>query len=320
MKALIVGLGSIGTRHARILGELGIGTITGMDPDQTRARDFQVETGGRVFAALEEALAEPPDLAIIASPSRHHIAQAIQCAAAGCHLLIEKPLGASLDGVAELLETVETHHLFAHVGSNWKFHPAFQTMKRLVDDGAVGRITGAQVLAGQWLADWHPWEDYRHGYSARADLGGGVVLDSHEFDCLLWLLGPAAEIRGMAAFSGALEVDTEDVAAAVIRFESGALATVLVDYIQREYRRRYHISGDGGTIEWDMASAGVSVYSAAAGTTELLATPMDDINEMYVLQARHVLNGIAGGGTPVTPIRAAAKSLDLQLALKGADA
>ncbi len=318
MKALVAGLGSIGMRHARNMKALGIETIAGMDPDPARRDRFSGEIGGATFAALEDALGDAPDIAVIASPSRYHIEQARQCAAALCHLLIEKPLGVSADGVDDLAEAVRAGGLFAHVGSNWKFHLAFQTMKSLLDDGAVGRVTGAQVLAGQWLPDWHPDEDYRTGYSARTDLGGGVVLDSHELDCLTWLLGPAVEIVGMVARSGALEIETEDVAAACLRFESGALATLQVDYIQRDARRRYHICGDGGTVEWDVRLGQVTSFRADSGETVTVDTPLDDVNAMYVAQMRHVLDGAAGRTPPVTPIAAAARVLELQLALKQA--
>jgi predicted dehydrogenase len=231
-------------------------------------------------------------------------------------MLIEKPLGSAADGIDSLIALIEDRNLFAHVGSNWKFHPAFVAMKRKLDEGGIGRVTGAQVLAGQWLPDWHPWEDYRQGYSARADLGGGVVLDTHELDYLTWLLGPVRAVAGMTARSGALDIETEDVAAICLRFESGALATVQVDYIQRDYRRRYHIAGDGGTIEWDVRGGTVSHYRADTERTETIAAPLGDVNEMYLAQMRHVLDGLRGLCAPVTPVGQAARVLALQLAVK----
>ncbi len=303
-------------RHSRNLKILGVEHIVGMDPTGARRDRFAEEIGSDVTADINGVLECGADLAVIASPNCFHIAQALACARAGCHLLIEKPLGTSLDGIPDLLSEVDNRQLFAHVGSNWKFHPAFQTMKTLIDDAAIGRIAGAQVLAGQWLPDWHPWEDYRQGYSARADLGGGVVLDSHELDYLSWLLGPVSHATGATAHSGLLEIDTEDVAAVCLRFESGALATLQLDYIQRDYRRRYHICGELGTIEWDMRSETVTCYRADSGKAEKIQTPMGDINDMYVAQLRHVLDGIADGLPPVTPVSAAARILEVQIALK----
>lgn len=288
-----------------------------MDPSADRRARFEDEIGGPTSGSLSEALDHKPQLSVIASPNRFHVEQAQQCADAGSNLFIEKPLGISMDGVDRLIQTVEEKKLFAHVGSNWKFHPAFQRMKKLLDGDTIGKVTGAQVLAGQWLPDWHPWEDYRQGYSARQDLGGGIVFDAHEFDYITWLLGPVDEVAGFATKSGALNIETEDVACASLRFESGVLATVLIDYIQRQPRRRYHISGDGGTLEWDMLEGRVRHYSSDREAPEEFDGSLGNVNDMYLEQMRHVLEGIAMSHSPETPLDHAARAMDLQLALLG---
>ena len=326
MRILVCGLGSIGMRHARNFRALGVADIAGFDPDAERRARFASEIGGAAHADLGKALASVrasdlgPDLVVVGSPNRFHMEQALAAARAGAHLLIEKPLSHSLAGIDELERIVAERRLFAHVGSNFKFHPAFIAMKRMIDAGTLGRITGAQVIAGQWLPDWHPWEDYRRMYSSRAELGGGVLLDTHELIYLPWLLGPVRRVVGLAARSGALEIDTEDVAAIALAFESGALATLQLDYIQREYRRRYHISGDAGTIEWDMRAARVTCYRAASRETEVIETPLADPNEMYLAQSRHVLDGVAGKVAPLTPVAEGARALRLAYEVKNANA
>ena len=112
MKVLIVGLGSIGIRHGRNLMELGADVAVGFDPVEERREHFEEEIGGVGVSSLEEGLDRGSDLAVIASPSRFHLEQATVCAQAGCHLLIEKPLGISMEGVAELQELTERHGLF----------------------------------------------------------------------------------------------------------------------------------------------------------------------------------------------------------------
>lgn len=316
MRVAVLGLGSIGMRHARNLWSLGIQDLVGMDPTPERRRRFESELGGRTVESLEAALATDPNLAIVASPNVFHLPQALACARAGIALLIEKPLGTDHAAVSDLLTETEARNLFVHVGSNWKFHPAFTTMKALLDEGRIGRVVGAQVLAGQWLPDWHPWEDFRQGYSARRDLGGGVVFDSHELDYLTWLLGPAEALVGFALHSRALEIQTEDVAGACLRFPGGAVATLQLDYIQREPRRRYHLTGTEGTIEWDLQAAAIRLYTAADKLTQTIDCRIDDLNEMYVAQTRHVLQGVRTGCTPVTPLAHAARVLELQLALR----
>lgn len=316
MRVLIAGLGSIGRRHGRNFKALGVDAITGFDPNAERRAQFAQETGCAVTDNFGSALMDIPDLVVVASPNRFHMDQALAAARAGCHLFIEKPLAISANDVNVLEALIEEKKLFAHVGSNWKFHPAFTTMKRLLDEGALGRVTGAQVIAGQWLPDWHPWEDYRQMYSSRRELGGGIVLDSHEFDYLTWLLGDPDKVKGMTVHSGALDIDTEDVAVACLRLKNNVLATVHVDYIQRDYRRRYHISGDQGTMEWDYTKGVIELYRAEDKSRETIAVHMENLNDMYLDQARHIWDGVQSHVRPVTSVAAARRVLDVLLKVK----
>ncbi|MBF0308635.1 MAG: Gfo/Idh/MocA family oxidoreductase [Magnetococcales bacterium] len=315
-RVAVLGLGSIGMRHSRNLKALGVVDLVGMDPDAGRRDRFVEEIGGRCYDRLDEACLAGVGLVVVASPNRFHLEQSLFCARQGCHQLIEKPLGTDLEAARRLEGEITSRGLFAHVGSNWKFHPALQTLHDLLGRGAVGRVTGMQVLTGQWLPDWHPWEDYRHGYSARADLQGGVVFDSHELDYVTWLLGPVKRLHGMVHHSGSLEISTEDVAVVALQVESGALATIHMDYIQREYRRRYHISGDQGTLEWDMRTGEVRLFDARERKESLFPVHEADLNLMYLRQTRHVLEAMACGGAPVTPVSHAVRVLECQLAVR----
>lgn len=312
MKVLILGLGSIGRRHARCFKSVGAEAVAGFDPDAARRDQFVQEIGGAVFGTEEEGLAWNPDVVVVASPNAFHIRQARLVLAAGKAMLIEKPLGTDFAEARELGKAVEAAGLYAHVGSNWKFHPAFKTMKSWIAEKRLGTITGVQALAGQWLPDWHPWEDYRQMYSSRADLGGGAIFDTHELDYLTWLVGPVSEFCGFKAQSGALEISTEDVAACVLRFGNGALGVLLTDYIQRVPRRRYHISGSEGTLEWDHADGHVVLHLPGQRDAERADMRLADINDMYVAQAQRVLDDIHQGGRPETPVSSMLRVLDLQ--------
>ncbi len=314
MRVMIAGLGSIGTRHSRNFRALGL-DVTGFDPHPERRAAYTEATGFPTVPTLEAAVASAPDLAVIASPNVFHVPQALAFAQAGSHLFIEKPLAVSLEGVQALADLVADRGLFAHVGSNWKFHASFQAMKGLLEQEAIGRVVGAQVLAGQYLPDWHPWEDYRQMYSARKALGGGVVFDTHEFDYLTWLLGPVDEAFGFVGHSGTLEIETDDVASVVLRLASGALCSLQLDYLQRDYRRRYHITGERGTIEWDVRRGQVWCYDAGSKSDRVIDCPLDDVNAMYMDQARHVIAGVEGREAPKTPIVQAMAVLTLQLGL-----
>ncbi|MCF6328078.1 MAG: Gfo/Idh/MocA family oxidoreductase [Devosiaceae bacterium] len=186
-------------------------------------------------------------------------------------------------------------------------------MKQWIDEGRIGKITGAQVIAGQWLPDWHPWEDFTKSYSARKDLGGGVIFDTHELDYLTWLLGPVQTFVGLNGHSTALPIETEDVAASLLRFRSGAIATLLTDYIQRVSRRSYHISGDQGTIEWDIHGGEVVLHLPKKPRAEVFDAHVEDLNQMYLEQSKTVLEAIRYGRPPVTPVSHMLKILKMQI-------
>src|SRR5262249_50073259 len=158
--------------------------------------------GIEVFGKLDDAWHDGVDVAFITAPTRLHIPLALQAAEHGCHLFVEKPLADCLEGVERFLETVKERNLVTLVGCNLRFHPGLIQVKRLLEEGAIGRVIAARVEVGQYLPDWHPQEDYRQGYSARRELGGGVILDAiHEIDYVRWLLG---EIVAVACFGGKL--------------------------------------------------------------------------------------------------------------------
>src|SRR6185295_18786961 len=114
---------------------------------------------------------------------------------AGVPVLVEKPLSASLAGVDGLLERVRSQQVPAFVGYTLRFHPTLVKAKQLLGTGAIGRPLTARFFVGEYLPDFHPWEDYREGYSARSVLGGGVMLTlSHEVDLATWFFGLPEEV------------------------------------------------------------------------------------------------------------------------------
>lgn len=314
MKVLVLGLGSIGWRHARNFRGLGVDQVIGFDPDAERRQKFAAEFDGSVVASEDEGFAQKPGLVVVASPNRFHLAQANAAAQHDLPLFVEKPLGTDLEEARRFATLAKSKQLYVHSGSNWKFHPAFKTMKSWIGEGRIGRMTSMQVIAGQWLPDWHPWEDFRKGYSARADLGGGAVFDTHELDYILWLGGESAQFAGMISRSGALPIETEDNAACLMQLANGALVTLQTDYIQRQGLRRYVIAGDLGTIEWNSRDWKARLYTPGGTDDREIDTKLTDINEMYVAQSRRILSDLASGHSPETPLEHVLRVLELQIA------
>jgi predicted dehydrogenase len=298
----VVGCGSIGKRHIRNLLSLGKSNIVGVDKDASRRTEAE-QLGVTTAKTLAEALQQGVNVVFVTLPNAHHLVIANEAVAAGCDLFMEKPVSSSTEGVTDLIAQVGAKGLVAFVGSNFKFHPSFIKMKQLLDDGEIGRVLTARIHSGQYLPDWHPWEDYRQMYSSRKDLGGGVLLDTHEFIYAVWLLGKVASLACLAEKLSDLEIDTEDTASAVLKMQSGAQVSVLADYNQRPYQRSYEIHGTEGSIYWNIHTHEVAVYRASYKAWGKFGEPEGyGINEMYVDQTRHFLACLDHKDSPKTTL------------------
>lgn len=326
---LVIGGGSIGKRHTRNLLSLGEKNITLVEPSEERVAAIVSELGVKVVPSIEAAWAiNKFDIAFVCSPSIYHLEQALVCAERGCDLFIEKPLSHITDGQDRLVSLIGERRLVTMVGSNWKFYPLFQTMKELLDRGTIGRVLSARCQFGQYLPDWHPEEDYRRGYSANNHLGGGILLDSHEFDYLTWFIGePVKKLACFANRVSNLEIDVEDTAEVILQFVNGTIGEIHLDYTQRFYQRNFEFFGAEGTIWWDtnwkkivlrtVETPGSGVLGSGSMQEFPLATDYD-INTMYVEEVRHFLDCVEHRQETITPVSKGADVVKLICAAKAA--
>lgn len=319
MKALIVGLGSIGARHANNLHALGVHDLsvfrTGNNPPPRDIPDV------RIFRDYNEALNDKPDIVVIANPTSLHLDFALQAARRGCHLYLEKPVSHNLDGVAELSETVRANGVTAIVGCQLRYHPGLRKVKDWIDGGRAGRIMTVQVDLGEYLPGWHPWEDYRTSYAAKAELGGGVILTLiHELDYCHWLFGPARRVFAMGGHRTLLEVgdDLDDTAMISLETESGVLVQLRMDYWRRPPVRRFFAAGDSGEIHWDYVNGTALLMRHPAADApgaipradwqdrevrEAFAIPESfDRNELFLDAMSDFLDSIRDGREPAVPL------------------
>lgn len=314
---LVVGCGSIGSRHARNLRSIGVDDVTVFDTDHRKAEALSEELDVAEAASMEEAWDAGPDVTVVCVPNRYHVPVALEAAERDCHLFIEKPLSDSMDGVDELLEATERRDLRSMVGCNLRFHPAIRKMNELVSDGTVGRVIGARMEFGSYLPSWHPDEDYRESYSARADLGGGVILDHiHEIDYARWLLGEIAAVSAFTGHTSHLDIETEDTASVLVRFDSGAIGQLHLDYVQREYSRSCKIIGDDGTVHWEWDE---NVVTLRLPDGECHSHEVDDgweLNDTYVDEMEHFLDCVSHGNETRCPVEEGRADLEVALAAK----
>jgi predicted dehydrogenase len=157
------------------------------------------------------------------------------------------------------------------------------------------------VHFGEYLPAWHPWEDYRQGYAARADLGGGVVATQcHSLDYLPWLVGKKVEaVWGLTGKISDLEVDVEDTAKIGLRFEGGALGSLHLDYDQQPPEHEFRIIGTNGTIKWNLADGAARIYRVEKKEWEVYPLPAGwERNVMFQEQTKHFIKVVKGEAPP----------------------
>ena len=318
MKFLIIGCGSIGQRHIQNLKTMTDDEIIAYRTRKKTVRKLEDEHHVKTYSDLTEALNQNPDAVLVTNPTSLHIQTALSAAKQGCHIFIEKPISNTLDGIDELIDIVNKKNIVVLVGCNLRFHPCLQFIKKLLDEKRIGKVVSARVQMGQYLPDWHPWEDYRTMYSAQKLLGGGIILDAiHELDYISWLLGDVTHVFSFSDKLSDLDIDTEDVAEILLRLKSGAIAEVHLDYIQRYPSRSCEIIGDEGSIILDINKGTVKVYTAEKNKWELFEQPKGyDINQTYIDEIVHFRNCIKGKEEPLIDITDGLEVLKIVLAAK----
>jgi predicted dehydrogenase len=267
---------------------------------------------------LKSALAHRPDAVIISNPTALHLEVAIPAAEAGCSILMEKPISHSMVRVKELSDALKRGGGKLLVGYQFRFHPGLQKIARLLREEAIGRPISARIEWGEFLPDWHPWEDYRKSYSARSDLGGGVALTlSHPLDYMRWLFG---EVNSLWAFTGKisdLEMNVDDVAEAGFTFENGMLGSLHLDYYRRPAVHRMEIAGSQGMLRWDNADGIVHHYQSATNHWQMYPLPAGfERNDLFLAETSHFLDVVKGRTKPLCTLEDGVRALQLALAVQ----
>lgn len=332
IKILFIGLGSIGQRHLRnVCAKFGSqATILAyrvrnlnrtISPNLTIDEDvdFIEKYSVKIFTDLDQALAQSPDVAFICNPTSHHVSSCLAVARAGCDFFVEKPLSHSLDGTEELLSICQEKKLVSLVGYQLRFHPCYKLLKKLISQGTIGNLLSVHAEVGEYLPDWHKYEDYRQMYASKKDLGGGVVLSQiHEIDYLYDLFGMPSKVVAFGGHLSNLEIDVEDVADVLLEmtFKRKSLPVSLhLDYIQRPPSRNCKIIGESGKITMDLSGLKVIVEKPDA-EKEVHDFGGLERNELFTKEIGYFFECVANRRQPIVTLEDGYNSLKIALAVK----
>lgn len=314
-RILVCGAGSIGMRHFKNLRTLEQKTLAVMEPDAERRSSITKELNIEAFGDLPTALRDfAPTVVFVCSPSKEHVAQALLAVQAGADVFIEKPLSHTIDDLAEL-ETAAKGKIIM-VGCNMRFHPGPQTVKELLDAGAIGKVTHARVYAASYLPDWRPQSDYRKSYSADPVQGGAILDYIHEIDLTLWYLGPATLKTATVRPATSIKLTVDGEADMIFAHTSGVTSEVSVSFVKKGYERGCVITGENGRIVWEYGK-GVRVEESDGTIRESFPEPANfDANQMYLDEIRYFLANVEARTVPFSSLVEGKAALTIALAAK----
>jgi predicted dehydrogenase len=296
----IVGPGKVGEVHATALARIPgarVAAVAGRRPE--RARTLAATHGARVDGSFEQMIVRGGlDAVVICTPHPLHRDQAIAAAQAGLHVIIEKPMALTPADCDAMIAAAERGRVMLSVVSQRRWYAPVRRVKAAIDAGRIGLPGLATVEVLGWRGpEYYAMDEWR---GTMAGEGGGVIVNQavHQLDLVRWFLGPVAEVDGWTANLNHPEIDVEDTAVAVVRFESGALATTTLSNSQRPgLHARIHVHGTNGAsvgVETDSGSSFVAGVSAPSEPrNDLWTIPGEEgAPERWLAEDRAALAGV----------------------------
>ena len=251
----IVGAGVIGKQHGKVMTELGdqVELVAVVDVDLPRAEALAAERGGRPYASLADALAnEQIDVVSVCTPTGLHGTVAIEALKAGRNVIIEKPAEVTVEKTDEIIAAQREAGTLVSVISQHRFDPATDIAVAAIEAGELGRLTSGIASIDWWRGQsYYDSGDWRGTWALD---GGGAMMNQgvHTVDLLIAAMGRPVEVF---AYTGTLaheRVETEDVAVAVVKFESGALGVIhATTAAYPGLSARVQVHGDKGSVVID---------------------------------------------------------------------
>jgi len=329
MRAVVVGLGSMGKRRVRCLQALGVTEIVGVDLRADRRAEAQERYGIRCeseLAPLWEGFA--PDVVVISLPPKAHVAAMRACTLHRIPFFVEASVVD--DGLDEVIAQVRDAGLVAAPSTTLRFHPAIRQIFELVRSGRLGKISNVLLHSGQYLPDWHSYEPVSDYYVSDPATGGAREIVPFEMTWFTELFGfprrVAGQYRKTIDIAGAEYID--DTYNGLLDYGT-FLASITVDVVSRHATRRLTINGTKAQIAWSWDDPCIRLYDGETGQWTEIAYEMKqaepgynkNIGEnMYIDEIRSFLDAVAGKEPFPNTLERDHRVLKLLYALERSDA
>lgn len=315
-RVLIVGTGSIGERHLRCFLATGRAEVSFVEVNpQLRATIVARYAEAKAHATIEDAIDSPLEAAVVATPTQLHVPQAAALVERGMHVLIEKPLGVSLEGVESLIDLADRKRVVAAVAYVMRTNPALAEMHQALRAGRFGKPLELVVVSGQDFAFYRP--AYRETYYAQRASGGGAVQDAltHLLNAGQWLVGAIDRLVADAAHLKIPDVEVEDTVHVLAR-HGRVLASYALNQHQARNESTITVVCETGTVRFELHTGRWrSCERPSEPWVEHGVAAQLDRDAPFVRQAHAFLDAIEGKAPPPCTLEEGARTLRANLAI-----
>ena len=314
---LIVGAGSIGERHLRCFLATGRAVCAVVEINaalrEKIAQQYEVESFASLEAALEAKETHPGAAAVVATPANLHVEQATQLAAAGRHVLLEKPLSIGTDGIGQLDEIARQKGTKLAVAYVYRTFPALAEMRQAIHNGQFGRPVQVVAVNGQNFPTYRP--AYRQTYYVNHATGGGAIQDAltHVLNAGEWLVGPIDRLVADAAHRVLPGSEVEDTAHVLAR-HGEVLASYSLNQHQAPNESSITVICDRGTARWEGHRQRWRWMTAPDEPWHDQPQVEQSRDAGFIAQANHFLDAIAGKQPPLCSLAEGLQTLRVNLA------
>jgi len=296
-KGLIIGSGSIGIRHIRSLLNIEGGCeLAAYRTKKGNIFDLphNLKNDIIIFHDEDEAFAWDPEFIVISNPTNLHMEYLLKAIDHNVDVLVEKPVAATLNEIKVAREKISNRKNRVAVGYNLRFHPIVNTIKDIIYSNKYGKVLKADLYVGHYLPYWHPYEDYRTGFAARKELGGGVLRTlSHEIDLGQYWFGKYKEVFSKILKISDLKINVDDYALIFAKMENDVVVDISMDYLNPISERNGSILFENGLLSYDFNNLEIRFAEYGEKTEWRTIEKLSDYdyNHQYESQLKHFISG-----------------------------
>jgi len=308
----IIGLGSIGKRHARIVKEylpnvkLHI-VRSGKGPNVYDPMFDDVPIYDSVAALIKNDV----DAVIICSPSSVHIEQSTDLIKANIPILIEKPLSNNIDKIHDFQKLANDSNIPILIGYCLRHSDSLNNLAELLSNNVIGDVSYVRIESSSYLPNWRPDSELINTVSANKSLGGGVLLElSHELEYAIRMFGPfikvSASINGSDSVLG---LDVEEAVDILLTNQNNVKVSIHLDFCNRALERSCRVYGNEGVLLWD-GIKDVTTISKDGILDESYAFEQTR-DDLFQSQLEHFIKCISGEQSPLVSLNTGVDVLQL---------